>query len=48
MKEADKSLMREQYLQKALKDVPEDAYKILLAHHSIFIDEAFKHNINLT
>ena len=40
--------MREQYLQKALKDVPEDAYKILLAHHSIFIDEAFKHNINLT
>ena len=25
-----------------------DAYKILLAHHSIFIDEAFKHNINLT
>ena len=38
--------MREQYLQKALKDVPEDAYKILLAHHSIFIDEAFKHNIN--
>lgn len=39
---------REAYIQAALKDVPENAYKILLAHHSIFIDEAFKHNIDLT
>lgn len=44
----DAANMRKQYLQKALTDVPESAYKILLAHHSIFIDEAFKHNINLT
>ena len=40
--------LREQYVQKALSDVPENAYKILLAHHSIFIDEAFKYNIDLT
>lgn len=39
---------REEYLSKALQDVPENAYKILLTHHSIFIDEAFKHNIDLT
>lgn len=44
--EAD--VMREQYIQQALKNVPENAYKILLAHHSIFIDEAFRHNIDLT
>lgn len=40
--------LREEYLTKAMMDVPENAYKILLAHHSIFIDEAFKHNIDLT
>ena len=39
---------RDAYLNKALKNVPENAYKILLTHHSIFIDEAFKHNIDLT
>lgn len=39
---------RDAYLTKALADVPENAYKILLTHHSIFIDEAFKHNIDLT
>ncbi len=40
--------LREAYVQEALADVPESAYKILLAHHSIFIDEAVKYKINLT
>lgn len=40
--------LREAYVEKALADVPENAYKILLAHHSVFIDEAVKNKINLT
>ena len=40
--------LREAYVQEALANVPDNAYKILLAHHSIFIDEAVKYNINLT
>ena len=39
---------REKYVAKAMENVPENAYKILLAHHSIFLDEAFKNKINLT
>ncbi len=39
---------REQYVQSALAGVPENAYKILLAHHPIFIDNAFIHHIDLT
>ena len=37
---------REKYVAKAMENVPENAYKILLAHHSIFLDEAFKNKIN--
>ena len=40
--------MREAYLTKALNGVPDNAYKVLLSHHSIFIDNAFSHNIDLT
>ncbi len=39
---------RDEYVKKALSSVPENAYKILLAHHSIFIDEGFANNIDLT
>ncbi len=42
------ALQREEYISQALSDVPENAYKILLAHHSIFIDNGFEHNIDLT
>lgn len=40
--------LREEYTQEALANVPDNAYKILLAHHSIFIDNGFEHNIELT
>lgn len=46
--DSDIVALREAYVKKALTDVPENAYKILLAHHSIFIDEAIKYKINLT
>lgn len=39
---------RETCVQLALHGIPENAYKILLAHHPIFLDNAFKHRINLT
>ncbi|WP_293985523.1 metallophosphoesterase [uncultured Megasphaera sp.] len=39
---------REEYVQKALDGVPEDAFVVMLAHHSAFIDEGFKHHIPLT
>ena len=46
--EDDVVALREAYVEEALATVPDNAYKILLAHHSIFIDEAAKYNINLT
>ena len=46
--EDDVVALREVYVEEALATVPDNAYKILLAHHSIFIDEAVKYNINLT
>lgn len=46
--EDDVVALREAYVEEALATVPDNAYKILLAHHSIFIDEAVKYNINLT
>ncbi len=39
---------RESFVQDALKDIPEDAFVVMLAHHSAFIDEAFAHHIPLT
>lgn len=36
-----------EYMEKALVGVPQDSLKILLAHHSDFIDNAFANNINL-
>jgi predicted MPP superfamily phosphohydrolase len=38
----------EEMLSAALRPVPEDAFKILLAHHSIVLDNAFAHGIDLT
>ena len=35
-------------LTEAMKDVPENAVKVLMAHHSIFIDSAFASGIDLT
>ncbi len=46
--DANIAKQRDAYVKKALSSVPENAYKILLAHHSIFIDEGFANNINLT
>ena len=46
--EDDVVALREAYVEEALANVPDTAYKILLAHHSIFIDEAVKYKINLT
>lgn len=31
---------REQYVRETLAKVPEDAFVVMLAHHSAFIDEA--------
>lgn len=39
---------RETYVQQALEGIPDDAFTILLAHHSAFIDEGFSHHIPLT
>ena len=39
---------RETYVQQALSSVPKQAFVVLLAHHSAFIDEAFQHHIPLT
>lgn len=39
---------RETYLMQAMANVPDNSYKILLAHHPIFFDNAFAHKINLT
>ena len=40
--------LRRSYLEEAMAHVPDNAYKILLAHHPIFFDEAFSHHIELT
>lgn len=39
---------REECMEKALQNVPQNAYKILLAHHPIFLDNAFARQIDLT
>lgn len=39
---------REDFVEKALQGIPADAFVVLLAHHSAFIDEGFAHGINLT
>lgn len=39
---------REEYVAKSLQDIPADAFVILLAHHSDFIDEGFAHQVELT
>lgn len=39
---------REEFLAKALGSVPSNAFIILLAHHPMFIEEAFERNIPLT
>lgn len=39
---------RAAYLDEAMAHVPDNAYKILLAHHPIFFDEAFARGIDLT
>lgn len=40
--------IRDEYISKAMKNVPQDSYKILLAHHPNCIDDGFRNNINLT
>ena len=39
---------REKYVTKALEGIPNNAFTILLAHHSLFLDEGFAHNVDLT
>ena len=39
---------REDFVKQALDGIPKDAFVVLLAHHSAFIDEAFAHHIPLT
>lgn len=39
---------REAFVQKALEKIPDNAFVVMLAHHSAFIDEAFAHHIPLT
>ncbi len=39
---------REAFVQDALEGIPDDAFVVMLAHHSAFIDEAFAHHIPLT
>lgn len=39
---------REEFVQEALEKIPEEAFVVMLAHHSAFIDEAFAHHIPLT
>ncbi|WP_196592496.1 metallophosphoesterase [Pectinatus sottacetonis] len=47
----DRSKFQQQaqiYMKKAVKNAPDSAIKILLAHHSDFIDNGFEYHINLT
>lgn len=39
---------REAFVQDAVKEIPDNAFVVMLAHHSAFIDEAFAHHIPLT
>lgn len=39
---------RDEFVQRSLQNIPEDAFVVLLAHHSAFIDEGFAHHIPLT
>lgn len=39
---------REAFVQDALEGIPDDAFVVMLAHHSAFIDETFAHHIPLT
>lgn len=39
---------RQDYVRQTLDGVPDDAFVVLLAHHSAFIDEAFERQIPLT
>lgn len=39
---------RQDYVRQTLDGVPEDAFVVLLSHHSAFIDEAFERQIPLT
>ena len=39
---------REAFVKQALDGIPKEAFVVLLAHHSAFIDEAFAHDIPLT
>jgi len=39
---------REEYVQKSLQGIPENSFVVMLAHHSAFIDEGFRHHVNLT
>lgn len=38
----------QEFMSKAMQNVPDDSYKILLAHHPTFIDNAKDYNIDLT
>jgi predicted MPP superfamily phosphohydrolase len=39
---------REQFMERAVKDIPKDAFKVLLAHHPDFLFNAFSSQIPLT
>ena len=39
--------LKEKYTELALKEIPSNSVKILLAHHPDFIDSAAKYNTNL-
>lgn len=39
---------RERMMKEAMRDVPPDAVKVLLAHHSDFIEQGIKYNVDLT
>ena len=47
-KDPKTAAQRRQFVDKAMANVPDNAYKILLAHHPIFFDEAAAHGIELT
>lgn len=44
----DQAVQCEETMHSAMKDVPEAAVKVLMAHHSIFIDYAFANGVDLT
>jgi len=44
----DQAVQCNETMQLAMKDVPADAVKVLMAHHSIFIDYAFANGVDLT